>query len=276
MQGDLLSISRFADLSGIKRKNLIFYDEIGILKPSHVAENGYRYYSYQQLDTANLIFALKDIGVPLKEIKAYIDIRTPEALGDVFAKQRKKVMAQIESLHRILEFMDAQTQLMNEAEQAVSGEIRVRYLEKEELYMGPKINYADGKRVSEAFGEFYHYAEESGISPFITGALNTKEAFLRGEWQRPEQVYCLLNGGNGEKPAGWYACGYSYGAYGQYHGLYEMLRSYIQDNGLEVLGNAYEEYILNEIAVKDPTQYLLRVQVHIAAPKDSLDSGCPV
>ena len=59
----LLSISQFAHLSGIKRKNLIFYDEIGLFSPAHVGENGYRYYSTRQFDTANLTWSLKEIGM---------------------------------------------------------------------------------------------------------------------------------------------------------------------------------------------------------------------
>ncbi|EET87346.1 transcriptional regulator, MerR family [Clostridium carboxidivorans P7] len=62
-----LSIGAFSKLVGISRKNLIYYDEVGILKPAFVKENGYRYYSYSQIDEVSIILALKDLDVPLKK-----------------------------------------------------------------------------------------------------------------------------------------------------------------------------------------------------------------
>jgi DNA-binding transcriptional MerR regulator len=73
-----MKISEFAKVTGISRKNLIFYDKIGLLSPAMVDEqNNYRYYTYQQIDTVNVITVLREIGMPLKEIKAYLQERSP-------------------------------------------------------------------------------------------------------------------------------------------------------------------------------------------------------
>ena len=39
------SIQALSRLSGVTTRTLRWYDEIGLLKPSRVAESGYRYYS---------------------------------------------------------------------------------------------------------------------------------------------------------------------------------------------------------------------------------------
>ena len=44
----LFTIGQFAALHEINKKTLMWYDEIGLLKPACIKENGYRYYSYQQ------------------------------------------------------------------------------------------------------------------------------------------------------------------------------------------------------------------------------------
>lgn len=44
----LFTIGQFAKMHEINKKTLMWYDEIGLLKPAVVKENGYRYYNYQQ------------------------------------------------------------------------------------------------------------------------------------------------------------------------------------------------------------------------------------
>ena len=43
------SIGKFAELIGVTQQSLRNWDKTGRLKPNHVAENGYRYYSQEQL-----------------------------------------------------------------------------------------------------------------------------------------------------------------------------------------------------------------------------------
>ena len=44
------TIRELADLSGVTTRTLRWYDQIGLLKPGRVAENGYRYYGPAQVD----------------------------------------------------------------------------------------------------------------------------------------------------------------------------------------------------------------------------------
>lgn len=77
----MLKIGDFSKLSRISIRMLRHYDEIGLLVPESVDEfTGYRYYSEEQLLTANRINALKDMGFSLSVIaeilKAYNDPKT--------------------------------------------------------------------------------------------------------------------------------------------------------------------------------------------------------
>ncbi|WP_406541438.1 MerR family transcriptional regulator [Clostridium ljungdahlii] len=85
-----LTIGAFSKLSGINRKNLIYYDNVGILKPVFVKENGYRYYSYSQLDEVSIILALKDLDIPLKKIKNYMENVSPHNLINLITDQKQK------------------------------------------------------------------------------------------------------------------------------------------------------------------------------------------
>ncbi len=45
----------FAKLCNVKKQTLFHYDDIGLLSPAVTGENGYRYYSYAQLEAAGRI-----------------------------------------------------------------------------------------------------------------------------------------------------------------------------------------------------------------------------
>ncbi len=66
-------IGEFAQLAGVTTKTLRFYDEIGILRPSSVdARTGYRHYLPKQLEELASILALKNLGVPLAQVRELI------------------------------------------------------------------------------------------------------------------------------------------------------------------------------------------------------------
>lgn len=73
------TIGQFADLHEINKKTLMWYDEIGLLKPAAVRENGYRYYTYQQSSTLETILMLRNYRFPFVKFKSFsrIALRRP-------------------------------------------------------------------------------------------------------------------------------------------------------------------------------------------------------
>ncbi|WP_334115735.1 MerR family transcriptional regulator [Ligilactobacillus sp.] len=61
----------FARLCHVTKKTLYFYDEIGLLKPVRVAENGYRFYDVMQCDRMATIKMLQELGASLDEIRSF-------------------------------------------------------------------------------------------------------------------------------------------------------------------------------------------------------------
>jgi protein phosphatase len=67
---ELLSSGDFARASGLSRKALRLYDELGLLKPASVDPyTGYRGYAPGQLEQARLVAWLRRLGMPLAEIR---------------------------------------------------------------------------------------------------------------------------------------------------------------------------------------------------------------
>lgn len=56
------------------------YEKKGIIKPVKVdEENGYRYYSAEQVQQLNALLELKTLGFSLDEIKMVIDVKMANA-----------------------------------------------------------------------------------------------------------------------------------------------------------------------------------------------------
>ncbi len=65
----LFSIGTLAKMHGINKKTLMWYDEVGLLKPALVKANGYRYYTCAQSFMLENILMLRELEVSIPKIK---------------------------------------------------------------------------------------------------------------------------------------------------------------------------------------------------------------
>lgn len=65
----MYSIGQFSLITNTTKKALRHYDEIGLLKPSKVEENLYRYYDNNNIKEAKTISRLKSYGLSLSQIR---------------------------------------------------------------------------------------------------------------------------------------------------------------------------------------------------------------
>lgn len=69
----MIKIGEFSSLAKTTIKTLRFYDEIDLFKPFFVDDNGYRYYSIEQLCVLQKIVDLRAIDMPIDEIRQIIN-----------------------------------------------------------------------------------------------------------------------------------------------------------------------------------------------------------
>lgn len=273
-----LKISEFAILSGISRKNLIFYDRIGLLSPQLVDQsNGYRYYSYRQIDTAGVITALREIGMPLKEIKAYLSQRSPEQLEVILENQNEILEAQIVKLLKIKDLINVRLDRTRKGLRIDTDTIAVEEHSEENLFLGPKLPSIDDLDVGWRYiQDLYSSCPENDIPiGFPVGSIIEKKNLQSHNWKQPDCYYCRLPGGNYPsfftKPGGTYITGSEYTDYGFTDNLYSKLLRFIEKNNFSICGNAYEEFLLDEIALSNPNRYLLHIVVHVRGGTEDYD-----
>ncbi|WP_187776301.1 DNA polymerase III subunit beta family protein [Antrihabitans cavernicola] len=80
MADELMTVGVFAQLSGMTPSALRFYGDSGVLTPVETdSTSGYRYYSAAQVRAAILIRHLRDMGLPLADVKRVLNADTGEA-----------------------------------------------------------------------------------------------------------------------------------------------------------------------------------------------------
>ena len=72
------TIKQLANLLGISARTLRYYDEIDLLKPKRIGENGYRMYETEQIDTLEQILCYRALGISLEEISRLLSATNTE------------------------------------------------------------------------------------------------------------------------------------------------------------------------------------------------------
>ena len=105
-----LSIGLFAQLTNLTHKALKTYERYGILQPAHVdPETRYRFYSLQQVRTAETIRLLRTVGVPLRDIAAALRDEETTPLATLLVLRREHLAAELAATERLLDHLGGVT-----------------------------------------------------------------------------------------------------------------------------------------------------------------------
>jgi DNA-binding transcriptional MerR regulator len=124
------SIQDIARLAGTTSRTLRYYGELGLLEPSRVGRNGYRFYDQDCLVRLQRILLLRELGLSLPTIAAVLQERrgTIAALRthlELLEQERERIGRQIASVHTTIRKTERGEQFM--AEEVLDGFDHTRY-----------------------------------------------------------------------------------------------------------------------------------------------------
>jgi DNA-binding transcriptional MerR regulator len=111
----MFSIGEFSKIAQVTKRQLRFYDEMGLLPPASVGENGRRFYSAKQLADLNRILALQQLGfaleqvrqlgqddVPLEELRGMLQLKQAESERRLHeeAQRLRAIASRLEQIER--------------------------------------------------------------------------------------------------------------------------------------------------------------------------------
>ena len=104
-------IKKVSEISGVSVRTLHHYDEIGLLSPEK-HENGYRYYSEEDLQTLQMILFYKYLKFPLKQIKKLLMTEEKECLPHL----KNQLILMKDEKERLLTLIDTLEKTIREKE----------------------------------------------------------------------------------------------------------------------------------------------------------------
>jgi len=137
------TVKQVARLSGVSVRTLHHYDEVGLLKPASVGENGYRYYGREELLRLQQILFHRELGFSLEEIGRTLDAKGFDRVA-ALKTHRSKLEAEARRYRRLMRTID-------ETLAALEGEAK---MEEKAMYRGfdPKKQADYEKELIEKHG----------------------------------------------------------------------------------------------------------------------------
>lgn len=87
-----LTIGGFSEITHLSVRTLRRYHEAGLIEPAAVDElTGYRYYTAEQIPTAQVIHRLRELDVPLAEVKSIIASADPQRRAALIAGHLRRL-----------------------------------------------------------------------------------------------------------------------------------------------------------------------------------------
>lgn len=261
-KADYLSISEFAALSGIKRKTLIYYDQIDLLKPRKVSDKGYRYYHYHQLYAINMIIFFKDIGMSLEEIKEYSQLQSADQIIALIQNQKEKIRQKQLYYNRMEKMVDLQIQSLKETEKVGTESIALTYYEEVPLFFSDKSYHSVNSRVSVSLSELYQQCSAAGYEfPYPSGmAIFMDETYIVEK--SATRYYVKVPESVAVRPKGRYLEYYVRG-HAEYQIGHEKLIEYARNHGFSMTNTLYIDFIQNELVAENFDDFIMKMMIQV-------------
>jgi len=215
----MFTVKQISRLAGVTPRTLHHYDAIGLLKPSRVGENGYRYYGDESLLRLQQILFYRELDLPLDEIKKIMGRRDFD-VEQALEGHKLELGKRIKRLERLIGTVDNTiSHLKGEKEMSIkqvfsgfSEEEQEKYAAEAEKMYDPETVRASNKkwkgysaeqkkRILDESQQVY----EDMIAAIPKGAGSDEAQAIVGRWRKHmdyfwtpnlEQLVGLANGYN--------------------------------------------------------------------------------
>lgn len=265
-----LTTGEFAKICGITKFTLFHYDDIGILKPEFVDDNGYRYYSLRQLSNFDIILILKEVGTPLKEIKSYIENQNTNSFLKILAQKKKQLDEEQKKIERMQRILKNTIDTTNYGIHVNCGQPRIEDHDEEYL-IAIRISRQSSDRewILKSYEQYRYCVEHNLFDALPTGFIINKNNLEDGKYDRADYFFSVINRRYDNeflyvKPAGKYVIIDHKGPRENISASYEKLKAYIAQNHLNIIGNSYEFDLINYMAAENPENYVVEIAVEVS------------
>jgi DNA-binding transcriptional MerR regulator len=156
----MYTVKQLSTLAGVTPRTLRHYDQINLLKPESVGENGYRYYGEQSLLRLQQILFYRELGLGLEPIREMMD-RPGFQVIDALEGHRESLQGRIRRLERLIQTVEETIQhLKGENFMSAKGFFEGFSEEEQEEYARQAEQMYDPETVRESNRKWKSYSAE--------------------------------------------------------------------------------------------------------------------
>lgn len=265
---DYYKIGEISKIYGIGRDSLMYYEDIGMLKPFR-DKNGYRMYKLSDIWRLNLIKELRSLNFPMKKIKEYLDDRNIESTKEILNKEIILIDEKIEELLSYKQNIMKRLDTMNdELRNLKLYEIDLVYINKRKVL---ELNTNITK--DEEFDFLIQKLQKDYENRLtILGNNNIGSSFCldkikQGIYNEFKSVFCFL-----EDEEEIYNIIFNEGYYltltykGKYknnkHYINKMFK-YIEEKGYKIISDPIEIYKIDIHETEDINEFITEIQIPV-------------
>lgn len=264
----LLTIGQFSELVAIKPGLLRYYDHIGLLQPStRDEETGYRYYDISQIWIGDIIYLLRQLDVPLDEIRTILEAPDNESVVSILEHGEKDALKKSAYYAGIADDIKWYMKQNEPARTTNAGKnVSVGHFEPKCVICGSNATSDEYHRnlnrvaakVHELYGDIRrHYGYFVTVEDIRRGVFRKNAEFM---WFEDRQISPEMGDAVRELPGGDYACINLSTREGKMD--CSALLDWIADNGREA-----DLYIVDDIGLQlvpvEKQAPVMRVRAHL-------------
>jgi len=268
---NVVQIGRFAQATRLSVRTLRHYADAGLLVPAWVdPSTGYRYYSYDQVGTAELIRLLRQVQMPLAEIGQVLAASDRSAVVALMQRHEARLAEDLQRqqralayLHRLIEQEGTAVNYHVTLKQLPAGHAALLRTRATASTVAATVQAGYGQlaaaitagQVAFAGPPFLSMSEpfdDEESTPFELGFPVSAPFPTRGA---VESI---------ELPAWTVASTVHHGPYEEEGPAYAAVQAWIQEHGHTPIGAPREVYLVSPGDVSDPSEYVTEIQVPVA------------
>lgn len=242
----LYKIGMFAQINHVTVKALRFYEEQKLLLPAYVdGENGYRYYTMNQMADIQRITALKQAGFTLEEIKL---INQGADTASLLSSKKAALLRKIAELTSQIAVID---RYLSDPASTLDAPVLIRKI--------PAVTVAAMESRIDSYDELFSLMPEMGAEMERLGCQCALPEYCFTHYLEPgyKDDHILIETCEAvtkkkedsalvkfrELPEITAACIFHKGSYNNFPETYAAILRFIEENGYEICGNIRENYI---------------------------------
>lgn len=267
-----ITIGELSKLYNVPTQTLRFYDKIGLFKPLYVdRNNSYRYYGIEQFAVLDVILFLRELGVSIEEIKAYMEQRELNSFISLLEEKKNVLVDEIRRLEERKKNIEQKIALITDyRNNEFIGKPILRDCGKRRLIHIGIENSIDKEKFEYGLKQLSLQVKDYTLlfKGIITLTID-KENLMKKVYDSWKGLAFIFDEDNKISedltivPSGQYAVIVYYGSYENGGRYYNELLKWIQDNNYEIVGDAVVLNITEAAFCDSEEEYITEIQIPV-------------